>query len=189
MACTPTSTTSNPSRPASSSASTSKAKPSSRARLKTSRAAARRNPFSPLWVSRNGSPTSTRIARLNTRLATRRVNGPLVVTRAPIATGASAKARMIRSSSLGPYEPSASVKTISSPSAANIPARTAAPLPRFGDRQSNRTRTSAAAMAATAATVASVEPSSTTSTSTSPGAPDRCAKSDRSVRGNRSASL
>jgi hypothetical protein len=104
--------------------------------------------------------------------------------RSPIATGASSSAPMIRSSSPGPYDPSASVKTISSPSAASIPARTAKPLPWLGWQDSTRTRASPAAMASAAFTVMSVEPSSTTRTSTWPGSWDRCASSVCKVPGS-----
>ena len=179
-----------PSRWASHSVSTSKAKPSTRSSLKIARAAARRNPFRPLWVSSNGSPSMPRIVRLKTRLATRRIIGPLMAAaRTPIATGAKWSAPMIWSSSLGPYDTSASVKTISPPSAACIPVRTANPLPRLGWQDSTRTRASPAAMASAAFTVASVEPSSTTRTSTWPGSWDRCASSVCRVSGSRSASL
>jgi hypothetical protein len=101
-AWTRTSATSRRSWRASHSTSTSKAKPSTRAWLKICCAAARRNPLSPLWVSSNGSPSAPRMARLKTRLATRRATGPLASpARVPIATGARASAATIRSRSLG----------------------------------------------------------------------------------------
>jgi hypothetical protein len=64
---TPTSVTGKPSRRARARTSASNANPSSRARLKTSSAACRWKPFRPHWVSRNGRPSTARMAWLKPR--------------------------------------------------------------------------------------------------------------------------
>jgi hypothetical protein len=104
--------------------------------------------------------------------------------RSPIATGASSSAPMIRSSSPGPYDPSASVKTISSPSAASIPARTAKPFAMVGMAGQHSNSCVTCGDGVGAFTVMSVEPSSTTRTSTWPGSWDRCASSVCKVPGS-----
>ena len=96
--------------------------------------------------------------------------------RLPSATSASASAATSRGSWSGGVAMSASAKTMSSPSAASIPARTAEPLPAWGTLRSRSSRAVALCASAasptyserarTRAAVPSVLPSSTTRTST-----------------------
>src|SRR5215217_2731514 len=104
-AVTGTSTTSRPRRLATSRASASKANPSTLARWNNASAALRRKPLSPHWVSEKGRPSSSRMTRLKTGLASRRSGEPppgWLPRRAPMATGARSRAATTRSICSGP---------------------------------------------------------------------------------------
>ncbi|HAS13224.1 MAG TPA: hypothetical protein DCS55_22350 [Acidimicrobiaceae bacterium] len=150
----------------------SKAKPSMRACANSERATSPRNALSPHWVSRGAASSTAADRRFTTRLPKARSpvardTAESTWRRLPMTTSHPAStASSARRSWGGSYARSASVNSATRPRDASIPARTAAPLPRF----CGCTMTCSAPASRAMAAVSSPEPSSTTTTSRPPSA-------------------